>query len=51
MTDKNSLYSYAEYLSRENKRLQRQLEEHIASEREKERIIKELMDDKRNRSK
>lgn len=42
----DNITAYVAYLERELKRTKQQLKEHIASEKEKERIIEELLNDK-----
>lgn len=44
----NTQAAYVNYLERELKRVKQQLKEHQASEKEKEQIIKELLDGKRS---
>lgn len=44
----NTQTAYVSYLERELKRVKQQLKEHIASEKEKEQIIKELLNGKRS---
>lgn len=42
----DTITSYVAYLERELKRTKQALREHIASEKEKDQIIEELLDDK-----
>lgn len=43
MKNTDNIAAYVGWLERENKRLKQQLNEHIASEKEKELIIEELL--------